>query len=131
MSGVGEAGLVLGLISSTITIIEAAHEVYEAASDTSGLPKKLHVVAEQIPLVHNALGLAERTFQANNVTHEEVHSAKPVLEQCQRDAAKVKDIFDQIVPAKDAPRTERLKKAVGLKTKSNKTKEHMEQVVKR
>lgn len=130
MSGVGEAGLVLGLISSTITILEAAHEVYEAASDASGLPKKLRVVAEQIPLLYNALRLAERNLQANNVTHEAVHRAKPVLEQCKKSAASVKDMLDKSMPAKDASRAERLRKAVGLKVKSDKAKEHMEEIFK-
>ena len=41
MSGVGEAGLVLGLVSSSIAIFDAAQQIYEAASDISGLPKKL------------------------------------------------------------------------------------------
>ena len=126
----GEAGLVLGLISSTLTIFEVAQAIYEAASDTSGLPKKLRVVAEQIPLVYNALGLAEQNLQAKNVTQEAVYSAKPVLEQCKNSAAIVKDIFDQVIPAKDASRAERLRKAMGLKMKSNKAKEHMEQVFK-
>lgn len=58
----GEAGLVLGLISSTITILEVAHGIHEAASDASGLPKKLRRVAEQIPLVYNALRLAEQNL---------------------------------------------------------------------
>lgn len=125
----GEAGLVLGLISSIITIFEATHEIYEAATDANGLPKKLRVVAEQIPLVYNALGLAEKNLRANRVTQEAVLSTKPVLEQCKDNAAKVKDIFEQTLPAQNASRAERLKKAVGLKIKSTKAKEYMEQVV--
>jgi len=130
MSGIGEAGLVLGLISATITILEAAHGIYEAASDASGLPRKLRVVAEQIPLVYNALGLAEQNLKASKVTQEAVCSAKPVLEQCKKSAASVKDIFEKSIPAKDASRAERLRKAVGLKNKSNKAKEHIEEIFK-
>ena len=37
MSGIGEASVVLGLISSTIAIFEAAQEINEAASDATGL----------------------------------------------------------------------------------------------
>jgi hypothetical protein len=59
MSGIGEASVVLGPISSTIAIFEAAQEIYEAASDVTGLPRKFRMTAEQIPLVHNALRLAE------------------------------------------------------------------------
>jgi hypothetical protein len=130
MSGIGEAGLVLGLISSTIAIFEASQEIYEAASDVAGLPKKLRVTAEQIPLVHNALSLAEQNINSKNVTDDALQSAKPVLERCKENATRVKDIFDKTIPTKDAPRAERLKKAVGIKLKSNKVKEHMEEIFK-
>jgi hypothetical protein len=46
MSGIGEASAVLGLISSIIAIFEVAHEIYDAASDVSGLPKKFRVAAD-------------------------------------------------------------------------------------
>ena len=130
MSGVGEAGLVLGLISSTIAIFEAAQEIYEAASNVAGLPKKFRVAAEQIPLVHNALSLAEQNISSTNVTNDALLSAKPVLERCKENASSVKDIFDKTIPAKDASRAERLKKAVGIKMKSRKVKEHMEEICK-
>ena len=120
----------VGLVSSTIAIFEAAQEIYEAASDTSGLPKKLRMAAEQIPLVHNALSLAKQNINAKSVTEEALRSAKPVLQQCEKSAASVKNIFDKTIPAKDAPRVERIRKAVGLKMKSNKAKEYMEEIFK-
>ena len=46
MSGIVEASLVLGLISSTIAVFEAPQEIYEATNDASGLPKKFQVAAE-------------------------------------------------------------------------------------
>jgi uncharacterized protein (UPF0147 family) len=124
-----EAVVVLGLITSAIGIFEAAQEVYEAASDATGLPRKFRTAAEQIPLVHNALSLAEQNIKAKNVAEEALQSAKPVLERCKESAASVKEIFDKTIPAKDASRAERLKKAVGMKTKSNKVKEYMEGIV--
>lgn len=36
MSGVGEASLVLGIISSIISIIDATNQVYEAIEDEAG-----------------------------------------------------------------------------------------------
>jgi hypothetical protein len=50
MSG-AEARLVLGLISSTITVIETCKTLYDAAHDASGLPEAFRKVAENIPLV--------------------------------------------------------------------------------
>jgi hypothetical protein len=130
MSGIGEASLVLGLISSTIAIFEAAQEIYEAATDAAGLPKKFRVAAEQIPLVYNALSLAEQNINAKNVTRDTLLSAKPVLERCKENASSVKDIFDKTIPAKNASRADRLSKAVGIKMKSSKVKEHMEEICK-
>lgn len=130
MSGIGEVSAVLGLISSIIAIFEAAQEVYQAANDTGGLPRKFRAAAEQIPLVYHALSLAERNINTRSVGEGALQSAKPVLERCKECAASVKDIFDKTIPAKDASRAERLTKAVGIKVKSNKVKEHMEEVVK-
>jgi len=130
MSGIGEASAVLGLISSIIAIYEAAHEVYDAASDTKGLPRKFRAAAEQIPLVCHTLGLAERNIRAKNVGEEALQSAMPVLERCKESAASLKDIFNKTIPTKDASKAERYKKAVGIKMKSNKVKEYMEEVIK-
>ena len=128
MSGVGEMAAVLGLISSIIEIFDTAQEIYEAASDAKGLPRKFRAAADQIPLVYNALRLAEQNIKDKNVSEETLQSAKPVLERCKESAASVKDIFDKTIPAKNASRAERLKKAVGLKKKSNKVKECMEEI---
>ena len=46
MTGIGEAGLVLGLVSLSIAIFEAAQKIYEAVSDISGLPKKLRLAVK-------------------------------------------------------------------------------------
>lgn len=126
----GEAGLVLGLISSTIAIIEAAHEIYDAADDAQGLPKKFRTAAEQIPLVCHTLTLAEQNIRAQKVDGRAMQNAMPVLERCQETAARVKEIFDKTIPGPDASRAERLKKAVGLKMKSKKVVEDMQELVK-
>ena len=128
MSGVGEASLVLGLVSSSIAIFEAAQEIYEAASDISGLPKKLRLAAEQIPLVYNTLTLAKQNSNAINVTEETLQNIKPVLEQYERSAAGVKNIFEKNIAPRDTSRAERLRKAVGLKTKSSKVKGYIEEI---
>ncbi|KIW99702.1 uncharacterized protein Z518_11115 [Rhinocladiella mackenziei CBS 650.93] len=130
MSGIGEASLVLGLISSIIAIYDGAHEIYDAASDVNRLPRKFQLAAEQIPLVLHILGLAERNIRASGVSQDALQNATPILERCKESAAVVKEIFDKTVPSKDATRSERYKKAVGIKLKSNKVKEQMEEAVK-
>ena len=130
MAGVGEAGLVLGLVSSSIAIFEAAQEIYEAASDISGLPQKLRLAAERIPLVYHVLTLAKQNIDAKNITEETLQNIKPVLEHCERSAAGVKDIFEKHIAPKDASKAERFKKAMGIKIKGSKVKEYMEEIFK-
>jgi hypothetical protein len=72
MSG-AKVGLVLGLISSTITVIETCKTIYGAAHDTEGLPEAFRKVSENIPLVLDILGAveklqekAEEDFQKSN-----------------------------------------------------------------
>jgi len=59
-----EAGLVLGLISAVITICEAAHEIWEAVEDQSGLTKCLHTAAEELPLAATSLEQAKVNLNA-------------------------------------------------------------------
>ncbi|KIW86725.1 uncharacterized protein Z519_12638 [Cladophialophora bantiana CBS 173.52] len=72
MSGIGEASLVVGLISSIIAIYEGTHEIYEAASDVEGLPRKFQLVADQIPLVLLAC-LADIVVRPNLRQHRNHH----------------------------------------------------------
>jgi len=128
MSGIGEASLVLGLISSIIATYKAAHEVYKTAGDVSGLPRKFRLAAEQVPLVLHALSLAEQNIKAKKVGQDALQSAVPVLERCKESATSVKNIFDKTIPNKDASWTERSKKAVGIKFKSDEVKGYMEEI---
>lgn len=130
MSGVGEASLVLGLISSTIAIIEAAREIYDAVGDPRGLPEKFRAAADQIHLVTDTLKLAEQNILAQKVDGQAVRNAMPVLERCKEIAVRIKEIFDKNIPGSDASPAERLSKAVGLKMKSKKVVEDIEELFK-
>ena len=129
MSG-AEAGLVLGLISSTIAIFEAADEIYDAAHDAKGLPKKFRAAADEIPLVLHSLSLAQDNLQTGTVSKDAIKSAKPILESCKASAESLKDIFDQTMPSEGGSRTERYKKAAAMKVKGSKVTECVQQVAK-
>lgn len=120
---------IIGLISSIITIAEAAYGIYESAGDAHGLPKKLQATAEQIPLLVRILQLADQNIQSRQVDQQTLQSAQPILQRCEERITEVKTIFARTIPASDASRAERMKKAVGLRTKSNKVKELMEEVM--
>lgn len=128
MSG-AEVGLVLGIISSTIAIWEACDAIWDAAHDAQGLPAKIRACAEQVPLVIHILNLAGERIESKPVDEEGRKSAVPILERCRENAKGIRDLFDRCIPPKDASKAERLKKAVGIKSKSNSAKEKTDAVL--
>jgi hypothetical protein len=129
MSGVGEASLVLGLVSSIIAIIEAVSEIYDAYDNVQGLPKQVRDAAEKIPLIHHTLSLAETNIQAKGISEDALRSAKPILEQCKKDVEGFQAISKKCLPANDATRTERMQKAMQMKMKASTLKDYMASLV--
>ncbi|KAK5129851.1 hypothetical protein LTR08_002759 [Meristemomyces frigidus] len=74
MSG-AEAVLVIGLVSSTLTVFEAAYQVYTAVHDVKGLAKTFQATGNQIPLVLHTLQLVEQSIKANNIATERYKKA--------------------------------------------------------
>lgn len=103
MSGVGEAGLVLGIISSIISIIAATKQVYDAIEDKAGLPTNFKKSAAKLPLISKLLGDAER--YVHDAADESIRAAfTPTLEDCIVQATHLKDLFDKVMPEEDYSR---------------------------
>ncbi|KAJ6256782.1 putative G-protein beta WD 40 repeat-containing protein [Drechslerella dactyloides] len=110
MSGVGEASLILGLISSIIAIIETTKKVYEAIEDDSGLPKNFKKSAAKLPLISRLLDDAEKYIEGSN--DESLKDAfKPTLESCKTQAVQLQTLFEKVMPTEDESRFERYVKA--------------------
>ena len=126
MSGAEAVGLVLGIISSIISVIEASQQIFSAARDAKGLHSAFRKVAENVPLVLGTLRAAEQVQkqleaewqassddtakqQAIEATSKEI---EPVFETCEADARALRDIFEKVVPGSEATRTERYRKAL-------------------
>ncbi|KAM3072556.1 hypothetical protein ACMFMG_009350 [Clarireedia jacksonii] len=109
MSGIGEASLVIGMISSIISIIEAVKEVYDAVDDDSGLPKNFKKSAAKLPLIARLLEDAETYVKsANNDTQT---AFMPTLKNCQQQAEKLQGLFSKVMPEDNDSRAERYLKA--------------------
>ncbi|KAH8797868.1 hypothetical protein F5884DRAFT_825522 [Xylogone sp. PMI_703] len=110
MSGVGEASLVLGIISSIISIVDATKQVYEAVEDEAGLPTNFKKSATKLPLISKLLEDAER--YVNNVADESVKAAfTPTLEDCKVQATHLQELFEKVMPEEGDSRWERYVKA--------------------
>ncbi len=93
MSGVAEASLVLGLISSIISIVQATKVIYDGATDKSGLPKAFREVNGRLPLVLDILGEVKRQ---NDTSKKYSGDIPAVLKNCEDEAKDLRTIFDKV-----------------------------------
>ncbi|KAL6399326.1 hypothetical protein AUP68_17872 [Ilyonectria robusta] len=111
MSGV-EAGLVIGLISGIISIVEATWTIYSDIKDTKCLPRTFHQTAETLPLVEDTLRIAQGYIDKHESTEESCKAMKPILEGCKTKIEKLQNIFGEIAPQPDDSRFDSYRKVV-------------------
>ncbi|KAH6714431.1 hypothetical protein BKA61DRAFT_605258 [Leptodontidium sp. MPI-SDFR-AT-0119] len=110
MSGIGEASLVLGIISSIISIIDATNQVYEAVKDEAGLPTNFKKSATKLPLISKVLEDAER--YVNSAADVSIKAAfTPTLEDCEAQATQLQELFKKVMPEEGDSRWARYVKA--------------------
>src|SRR3954464_3534845 len=98
MSGFAEAGAVLGLISSIITIIETAKDLYEAANDANGHSYALSNAAAKLPLVAIILRDAKEYARLSTTDDATRKAIGELLEPDERRATELCDILQKVVP---------------------------------
>ncbi|KAF2158159.1 hypothetical protein K461DRAFT_274406 [Myriangium duriaei CBS 260.36] len=122
MTGVVEAGVVLGLISSSVDIYKTCYEIYQVAQDLDGLTPEFKNVADLIPLMLMSLESAQHNIGTQCPPSEVVQ----VSENCKAHALEVKNTFDKILPSTGDTKTARFTKALNLKWKSRDVRKTME-----
>lgn len=128
MTGVVEAGTVIGLISAVISIIEATKTVYDAAKDAKGQPKAFRQVVARLPLVNEILKSAKERIQTLDESARE--ALKPILKSCKAKAEGLEKIFQEVVRKDDDKWYHRYSKAVGTLGKGDKVEYLMEEILK-
>ncbi|KAM5447913.1 hypothetical protein MaudCBS49596_005710 [Microsporum audouinii] len=123
-----EVGLVLGLISSVITIIHATQQVYEAIKDTKGLPASFKQSASKLPLISKLLEDAEKYVEtvADQATQP---TFMPTLKNCKLQATRLHELFANVMLEKDDSRLDRYIKAARTIGKSSQIEELMNGVL--
>lgn len=124
MSG-AEVGLVLGLISSIIAVLNASKQVYEAANNTKSFHEAFQKVAQKVPLVLGtleAIEQAQKQMKSERETSDDeakkasieqtAKEVEPVFETCEAKARALRDIFEKVVPGDEDTRVERYRKAL-------------------
>ena len=128
MTGVVEAGTVIGLISAVITIIEATKTVYDAAKDAKGQPEAFRQVAARLPLVNEILQSAKERTQTLEESARE--ALKPILKSCKAKAENLEKIFQEVIRKDDDKWYDRYKKAISILGKGDKVECLMEGILK-
>jgi hypothetical protein len=111
MSG-AEAILVLGVISSVISIVDAAQKVYKAAGDANGLSPAFKEVAERLPLVKDTLQATQKDINSGHVDEDTCKDMKAVVKACETKSKALEAIFQKVFPKPNASRMEHYVKAL-------------------
>jgi hypothetical protein len=125
MSG-AEAGFVVGLIASVISIIEATKTVYDAAKDAKGQPEAFRQVAARLPLVIDIL----RSAKARALDETAAEAIEHSLKSCKAKAEKLQEIFQKVIRKDDDKWYDRYKKAVGTVGKGAKVESLLGEILK-
>lgn len=111
MSG-AEAIVVLGVISSIISIVDGTKQIYDAATNAQGLPEAFRDVADRLPIVKNILGSAKEYIDKGDVGEDSCKGVKHVVKACEKKAKKLDELFHKAIPADGASDVQRYYKAV-------------------
>ncbi|RYP03214.1 hypothetical protein DL764_005295 [Monosporascus ibericus] len=118
MSG-AEAALVIGFISSTITILETLAKAYQESKDAWSLPACFRDVAQRLPLVSETLQIALARVRADAPDEEFCAALKTVVEGCNTKVQRLETIFRKVTPFETSSRFERYVAVVKLYGKGN------------
>ena len=129
MSG-AEAIVILGILSSVIQIVDGTKKVYDAASNTNGLPEAFREVATRLPIVRDILDSAKKHIEDRGTNEGSYEAVKNVVEDCQARAQKLEKIFQEVIPADGRSRAGRYISAVKTVGKGNQVETLMEGILK-
>jgi hypothetical protein len=118
MSG-AEVIAILGVISSTIQIIDGAKQVYNAATSAEGLPEAFREVASRLPIITAILGGVERYIKDGDVSEHIYEGTQQVTKACQIKAKKLDELFRKVIPDDNTSRWDRYLSAIRTLGKGN------------
>jgi len=106
MSG-AEAGLIIGLISGVISIVDATKKTYDGAQDANGLPEAFREVAQRLPLVNNTLRTISADITAGHWDTNRKGAVEKTLSSCKRKSKNLEEIFEKVIIGDTASRMDR------------------------
>ncbi|OAL48442.1 SesA protein [Pyrenochaeta sp. DS3sAY3a] len=129
MSGVGEAALIIGLVSGVIAIVDGIKKVYDAAGDAEGLPAAFRSVAERLPLIRETLKVVEEQLRTATMDKDSYAAIKSSVERAKVKAEQLDTIFEKCVPSADSSRYDRYVAALRTLGKGHKVEILMKELL--
>ncbi|EMD69292.1 hypothetical protein COCSADRAFT_32036 [Bipolaris sorokiniana ND90Pr] len=106
MSG-AEAITAIQLIDACIGIANTIIDIGRAVHDAQGLPPKLRDLLEKLPAIQELLESAQESCEEGRITEDASKNAQPILKQCEKALAELRDIFRKACPKDKENRTKR------------------------
>jgi hypothetical protein len=97
MSG-AEAITAIQLIDACIGIANTIIEIGRAINDASGLPPRLRELFDKLPAIQDLLESAQESCEKGRITEDASKNAQPILKQCEKALAELRDIFRKACP---------------------------------
>lgn len=129
MSG-AEALVVIGGISSVISIINATKKVYDAYSNATGLPAAFKEVSDRLPVVGAILLSAKQHLDDARPDDASCSVIKPLIDACEERAKMLNAIFEKVMPGDEASRLARYISAAKTLGKGDRVETLMEGLMK-
>lgn len=86
----------LGIITSTIAVVQAISGTYQAIQLLRGLPSEFNEVNRNLPLAEDTLGLARDQLQGQILDESSKRALLPVVSSCEEKTKKLQDIFEKV-----------------------------------
>ena len=125
-----EAGLLIGLISGIIQIMNATEQVYQAAKDAQGQPTAFREVAARLPLVINILNLAKQKIENSSSKEELCMDTEYIVKACEEKALRLKMTLEKCLPTEEAGLGMRTWKGLQMVPRGNRAEALMQGILK-
>lgn len=98
MSTGAEPIAIVQLIDACIGITSTIITIGQAVKDANGLPLRLKELCERVPAIEELLNDARENCAEGKVPEPTRESARPILQQCEKALAELRDIFRKACP---------------------------------
>lgn len=128
MAEVAAVSAIFGLVTGSIDVIKICITIYKDVQDKTKLPKRLRLVAEQLPSIQQILLSAQDN--QNQLHHSRWIEAKSDLERCHESCEALTKLFEEAFPKQDAGKFGRLITAAAtvLHSKGQKAEKILRQI---